>query len=230
MRVAVHDRHVLVEVEHDAVHPARDERSRRLSRGSAARSVGPGERAHDLDRHGRDVVVRGHRLRPRPSRRVIRPPRDLDALDRRVAADLDAQRPRGAPPTGRSRRREVGPSSTRSARPPARVRSKSSCSRIVPPVRALISRARAATSVRVSPSARNLRNAGERWSAPTKDHQLWSSHWPRRRSSQLVSSVSSRSRKNAGLVRRDAEARRGLEHEARDEREVLERLRQVGGA
>ena len=30
-------------------------------------------------------------------------------------------------------------------------------------------------------------------------------------------------------MRRDAEARRGLEHEARDEREVLERLGQVGG-
>ena len=92
---------------------------------------------------------------------------------------------------------EVGPSSTRSARPPARVRSNSSWSRIEPPVRALISRARAATSVRVSPSARNLRNAGERCSAPTNDHQLCSSHWPRRRSSQLVSSVSSRSTKNA---------------------------------
>ena len=92
---------------------------------------------------------------------------------------------------------EVGPSSTRSARPPARVRSNSSWSRIEPPVRALISRARAATSVRVSPSARNLRNAGERCSAPTNDHQLCSSHWPRRRSSQLVSSVSSRSTKIA---------------------------------
>ena len=48
------------------------------------------------------------------------------------------------------------------ARPPACVRSKSSWARMRPPVRALISRARAATSVRVRPSARNLRNATER--------------------------------------------------------------------
>ena len=39
-----------------------------------------------------------------------------------------------------------------------------------------------------------LRNAVERLSASTKRHQLCSSHWPSRRSSQLVSSVSSRSR------------------------------------
>ena len=64
-------------------------------------------------------------------------------------------------------------------------------------MRALISCAFAATSVRVSPSARNFWNAGERWSASTKRHQLWSSHCPSRRSSQLVSSVSSRSTNHA---------------------------------
>ena len=88
------------------------------------------------------------------------------------------QRRAGAPTHGSIQTSLVGASSTRSARPPARVRSNSSWSRISPPVRALISRARAATSVRVSPSARNFRNAGERWSASTKSHQLWSSHCP----------------------------------------------------
>ena len=141
--------------------------SRRLSRGSAARSSGPASSAHDLDRHRGDVVVGGHRLR-RPTVAPVdraRPPSGCPRPARRGGARRPA--PRGAPPTGRSRRRWSGPSSTRSARPPARVRSKSSCSRIEPPVRALISRARAATSVRVSPSARNFWNAGERWSAST---------------------------------------------------------------
>ena len=91
----------------------------------------------------------------------------------------------------------VGALSTRSARPPARVRSNSSCSRTSPPVRALISRARAATSVRVSPSARNLPYAGLRRSAPENSHQLCCSHCSMRRSSQLVSSVSRRSMNSA---------------------------------
>ena len=48
-----------------------------FSRGSAARSVGPGEqRAHDLDRHRGDVVVGDRRLRPprRSRRRSARSP------------------------------------------------------------------------------------------------------------------------------------------------------------
>ena len=51
--------------------------------------------------------------------------------------------------------------------PPARVRSKTIWARISPPVRELISRPRAATSVRVSPSPTHFWNAFERRSAPT---------------------------------------------------------------
>jgi hypothetical protein len=62
-----------------------------------------------------------------------------------------------------------------------------------PPVRALISRALAATRLRVSPSARNFWYPGERLSAPEKVHQLWFSYSAKRRASQLVRSRRSRS-------------------------------------
>jgi hypothetical protein len=99
-------------------------------------------------------------------------------------------------------------------------------------VRALISRARAATSVRVSPSARNFWNAGERCSAPTNDHQLWSSHWPRRRSSQLVSRVSEQHLLGADEVTVDADAAHRVRHVAVEAGEEAEAVlgRQVAAA
>ena len=64
-------------------------------------------------------------------------------------------------------------------------------------MRALISCAWAATSMRVRPSARKRRKPGERFSASTNSHHDCFSHCPKRRSSQLVSSTSSRSTKKA---------------------------------
>ena len=64
-------------------------------------------------------------------------------------------------------------------------------------MRALISCACAATSMRVRPSARKRRKPGERCSASTNCHHDCFSHCPKRRSSQLVSSTSSRSTKKA---------------------------------
>ena len=95
-------------------------------------------------------------------------------------------------------------------------------------MRALISRARAATSVRVSPSARNLRNASERCSALTNTHQLWSSHCSKRRSSQLVSSVRMRSIRTACSCGGMPSEVIDVEQEAAEDRQVLERLGQVG--
>ena len=110
-------------------------RSRPLERAARRRAArATRAAAHDLDRQRGDVVVGGHRLARRRSRRVDRArPRICDALDRRAAA---ARRRRSRcevrQPTGRSRRRWSAPSSTRSARPPARARSNSSWSRIEP--------------------------------------------------------------------------------------------------
>ena len=96
-------------------------------------------------------------------------------------------------------------------------------------MRALISCAFAATSVRVSPSARNFWNAGERRSASTKRHQLWSSHCPSRRSSQLVSRVSSRSTNHAVSCGGTPSFVAASKMNRVTQREVLERLGQVRG-
>src|SRR5215207_2283936 len=79
----------------------------------------------------------------------------VDRLDLVAEAEIDPQRLQVGHP-GSIQTSLVGPLSTRSAWPSGFARSNSSCSRVYPPVRALISRARAATSVRVRPSARYL--------------------------------------------------------------------------
>ena len=122
------------------VHPARDRAGRGRSGAARRRAARREQRAHDLHRQRGDVVVR-----PPPSS-----PATVDAGDR-------ARRARRSPSTASPSRTStpsdrrwasqgaihaslVGASSTRSARPPARERSSSSCTRISPPVRALISR------------------------------------------------------------------------------------------
>ena len=88
----------------------------------------------------------------------------------------------------------VGPSSTRSAWPPARENRSSELQQDQPPVRALhLARPRRHQRAREAVGEELPERLGERCSAPTNSHQLCCSHCSKRRSSQLVSSVSSRS-------------------------------------
>ena len=56
-RVAVHERHVLVEVEHDPVHPARDEPVEAAEPRLGLAHLGADEQPQLLDRQRGDVVV-----------------------------------------------------------------------------------------------------------------------------------------------------------------------------
>ena len=187
-------RDVAVEIEHHPVHPA------------GTQAVQSGQLRLGL----LDLVGGQHCASPRPARRRRRsppcprsgrPPATMLTSAHRARRGVDRLRPdarsgsrlpasAGARARDRSRRRWSGPLRTRSTWRPGRARSNSSWSRIVPPVRALISRALAATSVRVSPSARNLPYSGERSRRRENSHQLWCSYSANRRSSQLVSSRS----------------------------------------
>ena len=89
-RVAVLERHVAVEVEEDAVHPARDEpvelRERRVE-GAQRRAR---ELAHDLDRERGHVVVGGDGARGRGDAGDAAV-RERQALDRGIEPQLDAE-------------------------------------------------------------------------------------------------------------------------------------------
>ena len=115
--------------------------------------LGREQRAHDLHRQRGDVEVGGDRARPATVAPAIAPERTVIASTASPSR-TSTPRERRCAIQGSIQTSEVGASSTRSARSPARERSSSSWTRISPPVRALISFARAATSVRVSPSAR----------------------------------------------------------------------------
>ena len=178
---------------------------------------GPEQRPHALDRQRRDVEVGGHRPRGRcrPSRRRCARRRTSMPSTGAAQPQVDAERAQVRDP-------RVDPGLVR--RPVEHAVGAAAGAREVEQqlqqdqaagARADL-RARAATSVRVSPSARNFRYAAERRSAPTKSHQLCCSHCSKRRSSQLVSSVSSRSTNSALLLRRDAEPVVDLDQEAAD--------------
>ena len=66
---------------------------------------------------------------------------------------------------------------------------------MLPIVRVLARVSFAATRLRVSPAASTRWYSRDLEPAPTKFHQLTFSHWPSRRSSQLVRKTSSRSTK-----------------------------------
>ena len=72
---------------------------------------------------------------------------------------------------------------------------KTNASPMLPIVRVLATVSLAATRLRVSPAASTFWYSSDLLSAPTKSHQLTCSHWPNRRSSQLVRNTSSRSTK-----------------------------------
>ena len=104
------------------------------ARGSARRSSGLTSSTSCLDRQRGDVVVGGHAL-GRSALGGDRDARDAAALavdpdDRRGEPERHAEAVRGARPTGAIHASFAGALSTRSAAPPWRVRSKSSCSRM----------------------------------------------------------------------------------------------------
>ena len=66
---------------------------------------------------------------------------------------------------------------------------------MLPIVRVLATVSLAATRLRVRPAASTFWYSSDRLAAPTKSHQLWCSHWPKRRSSQLVTKTITRSTK-----------------------------------
>ena len=209
------------------VHPARDQAVEPLEPRLGGAQVGPGERAHDLDRDGGDVVVRGHR-RARDGRAGDAPAAQVDALDGGGAADLDAEalevRDPRVDPDVRGRPVE------HAVRPPARAgeveqqlqqdRAAGARAHLARPRRherareavgeELLERRRALLRAHVGPPALELPLAEAALVAAGEQRQQ-ALEEPRR------------------LLRRDAEARRGCEHEAGDEREVLQRLRQVCG-
>ena len=196
------------------------QRMERVQRGQrAARRLSASRRAlaQHLDRHRRDVVVGASTVRAaRPASTRHAGDRARSARRWRRTARAEAQstperaqllHPRIDPHVaGRAVEHAVGLAAGRD-------RSCSSCSRIEPPVRALISRARAATSERVRPSARNLLEPGERRSASANSHQLSFSYWPKRRSSQADSSAEQPDEVHL-VLGRDAQVRADGEPEA----------------
>ena len=172
-------------------------------------------------------MVGGHRL-PRDGRAADAPARHLDPLDRRVAADLGAEpldvRGPGVDPDVRGRPVEhaVGP--------PARAReveqqlqqdrAAGARAHLARPRRD--ERAREPVGEELAERRRALLGADERPPAlqlPLAEAALVAA---REQGQQPLDEP-------RRLLRRDAEAGRELEHEAGDEREVLERLRQVRG-
>ena len=182
-----------------AVHPAHDQ-PRQRRRAAARRRAGSGDSSSRSARPAaprrsgpRRCVRAPRRLTVTP--RIRRPSHSIPATSQ-PTAQRDAERAQvrhpGVDPDLARRRVEHAVGAASRAR-----EVEQQLQRITPPVRAEISRPRAATSVRVSPSARNFWNAAVRRSAPMYCHQLERSHCSSRRSSHEVSIVSSRSTNSA---------------------------------
>ena len=143
-------------------------RSSPFSRGSAARSSRRRAAAHAARPAARRRSSRRvDRARPATVAPAIRPP--VAARCPATGAPqphVDAARAQVRAPTGRSTPRWSGASSTRSARPPARVRSNSSWTQDQPAgARAHLPRARGDERARQPVGEEACRNAAERWSA-----------------------------------------------------------------
>ena len=99
---------------------------------------------------------------------------------------------------------------------------------MLPIVRVLATVSFAATRLRVSPAAISFLYCSDLPSALMKSHQLTCSHWPKRRSSQLVTNTSSALDEVGELVRRDALAGRGRRRGCGAGPSTRQRLLRVG--